>query len=75
MTNPPTDGHDETSFEQQLDDLEAVLSELESGDLSLDEMLSRYERGMELVASCQRQLTEAELRVTKVAAETAGLDS
>jgi exodeoxyribonuclease VII small subunit len=75
MTTTPSDGHEEITFEQQLEDLEAVLDELESGALSLDDMLSRYERGMQLVAACQRQLAEAELRVTQIAAETAGPDA
>jgi exonuclease VII small subunit len=38
-------------------------------------MLERYEHGMELVASCQRQLAEAELRVTRIAADTGEIDS
>jgi exodeoxyribonuclease VII small subunit len=62
---------DELTFEQRLDALEAVVSELESGDLTLEAMLAHYEHGMELVASCQRQLAEAELRITRIAAETA----
>ena len=48
MTTTPSDGHEEITFEQQLEDLEAVLDELDSGALSLDDMLSRYERGMQL---------------------------
>jgi exodeoxyribonuclease VII small subunit len=67
-----TDDTIELTFEQRLDELETLVGQLESGDLSLDEMLERYEHGMELVASCQRQLAEAELRVTRIAADTAG---
>jgi exodeoxyribonuclease VII small subunit len=62
------------SFEQRLDELETLVGKLESGDLSLDEMLEHYEHGMTLVASCQRQLAEAELRVSRIAADTGEID-
>ncbi len=70
-TPPETD----LTFEQRLDELETLVGELESGDLSLDEMLARYEHGMSLVASCQQQLANAELRVTRIAADTGEIDS
>ncbi|HEX2281643.1 MAG TPA: exodeoxyribonuclease VII small subunit [Thermomicrobiales bacterium] len=62
---------DELTFEQRLDELESVVSDLESGELSLEDMLSRYEYGMKLVTSCQQRLAEAELRVTEIAADSA----
>lgn len=64
----------ELTFEQRLDELEALVGQLESGDLSLDEMLARYEHGMALVATCQRQLADAELRVSRIAADTGEID-
>ena len=72
-----TDTHTDTdlTFEQRLDELETLVRELESGDLSLDEMMDRYEHGMTLVATCQRQLADAELRVTRIAADTGEIDS
>ncbi len=73
MTATPPDT--DLTFEQRLDELETLVGELESGDLSLDEMMDRYEYGMALVASCQRQLAEAELRVTRIAADTGEIDS
>jgi exonuclease VII small subunit len=41
MTTSPSDAREEITFEQQLEDLEAVLDELESGALSLEDMLNR----------------------------------
>ncbi len=73
MTATPPDT--DLTFEQRLDELETLVGELESGDLSLYEMMDRYEHGMALVASCQRQLAEAELRVTRIAADTGEIDS
>jgi exodeoxyribonuclease VII small subunit len=72
MSDTPVDS--ELTFEQRLDELEALVGQLESGDLSLDEMLDRYEHGMALVTTCQRQLAEAELRVTRIAADTGEID-
>jgi exodeoxyribonuclease VII small subunit len=51
------------SFETSLDELEKVVKELESGDLSLDRSLELFSRGMQLSESCRKQLEEAETRV------------
>jgi exodeoxyribonuclease VII small subunit len=70
MSTTENGATDDLTFEARLDQLETVVSELESGELNLDDMLQRYEHGMHLVAACQRELAEAELRVTRIAAET-----
>ena len=51
------------TYEEAYGQLEEILNALESGDLSLDESLSLYERGAALAAYCTRLLDEAELRV------------
>ena len=51
------------SFETSLDELEKVVKELESGDLSLDRSLELFSRGMQLSESCRKQLEDAETRV------------
>jgi exodeoxyribonuclease VII small subunit len=51
------------SFETSLDDLEKVVKELESGDLSLERSLDLFSRGMTLSETCRKQLEEAETRV------------
>jgi exodeoxyribonuclease VII small subunit len=56
---PPT----VASFESSLDELEKVVREMESGDLSLDRSLELFSRGIELSESCRKQLEEAETRV------------
>lgn len=58
-------------FEQQLEQIEAIVAELEFGELSLDDMLNRYESGMQLIAVCQQRLVNAELKVTEIAERTA----
>jgi exodeoxyribonuclease VII small subunit len=50
-------------FERSLDELESLVQKMERGEMSLDESLQAYERGMTLYRSCQGALEQAELRV------------
>jgi exodeoxyribonuclease VII small subunit len=50
-------------FEQSLDELEQLVQRMEHGDLSLDDSLKTYERGIALYRNCQAALEQAELRV------------
>ena len=50
-------------FEEALKDLENIVKELESGHLSLDESLKKFEMGTALYRSCKQALTEAEKRI------------
>lgn len=54
-------------FEQSLDELETLVQRMEKGDLSLDESLAAYERGVGLYRRCQTALEQAELRVRLLA--------
>ena len=56
----------ELRFEQALERLEAVVAKLEAGNASLDEALSLYEEGMELIRQCNAQLDGAQQRVEAV---------
>lgn len=53
----------EISFEKSMSELEKVVDKLESGDLSLDEMLSLFEKGIKLSKECSKLLDAAERRV------------
>ena len=50
-------------FERSLDELEQLVQKMEKGELSLDESLTAYERGVALYRQCQGALQQAELRV------------
>jgi exodeoxyribonuclease VII small subunit len=50
-------------FEHSLDELEQLVSKMEGGELSLDESLASFERGIGLYRQCQQSLEKAELRV------------
>jgi exodeoxyribonuclease VII small subunit len=51
------------SFEDQLAELEKVVDRLERGDLTLEENVSLFERGVQLSNSCKAQLSNAESRI------------
>lgn len=54
---------DDVNFESALEELESLVSQMESGDLSLDESLKAFERGVALTRHCQTALKDAELKV------------
>jgi exodeoxyribonuclease VII small subunit len=56
----------DTSFEAALAELEAVVRQLEEGELSLEESIALYERGQMLSRLCQERLDQAELRVEQL---------
>ncbi len=55
------------SFEDLYTELETTIEKLEAGNLSLDEALALYERGMELAKRCNVMLDGAELRIKELA--------
>ena len=50
-------------FEQSLQELEDLVEKMEQGDLSLEESLQHFERGVQLTRTCQQALKEAEQKV------------
>jgi exodeoxyribonuclease VII small subunit len=50
-------------FEAAIEDLEQVVEQLESGDLSLEDSLAAFEKGVGLVRYCSQKLSEVEKKV------------
>ena len=59
----------DVNFEKALDELESIVEDLESGDLSLEDSLKSFEKGIKLARKCQEQLSKAELQVQKLIEE------
>ena len=55
------------SFEDAFDELEKAVQRLEGGDLTLDEAIALYERGIHLAQCCSDTLDSAELKVQELA--------
>jgi len=53
-------------FEKSLQHLEKIVSNMESGELGLEESLEQFEKGIELAKNCQDTLANAELRVEQL---------
>ena len=56
------------SFEEALSALEQVVSQLEGGQVPLEQSIALYERGDALKKHCEAKLGEAELKVEKIVA-------
>ncbi len=56
------------NYQKLTSELDIVLDELQSGTLSLDDAIARYEKGMQLVSDIQEQLKLAENKITKIQA-------
>ena len=59
------------SFEEALNELEALVERMESGDLTLEESLAAFEQGISLTRHCQEALQVAEQKVEILSARTA----
>jgi exodeoxyribonuclease VII small subunit len=59
------------SFEMAYRELQQVVAQLEEGGLDLDRAIHLFERGSQLVQLCEHIVDQAELRVTRLAAESA----
>jgi len=62
----PNEASPVAQFEQSLEELEQLVEKMEAGDLSLEQSLTAYERGVVLYRQCQQALEQAQLRVRLV---------
>jgi exodeoxyribonuclease VII small subunit len=63
LSTSPAPAANVADFERSLDELEQLVGKMEKGDMSLDESLQAFERGVSLYRNCQGALEQAELRV------------
>ncbi len=57
------------NFESNLEELEKIVKELENGDVSIDDAISKYTKAMKLAKSCSDKLNEANEAVSKILKE------
>ena len=62
----------EMSFEEAMKELEQVVSQLERGDVALDQSIDLYTRGAELKKRCEAKLAEAEEKVAALTLDGSG---
>src|SRR5881394_970835 len=60
------------NFEGAMDRLEKIVEQMESGKMPLEDLIVRYEEGMNLVKVCQERLANAERKIEMIARNSAG---
>lgn len=60
---------EESKFEDKLNELEKMVSELERGDVDLDDAIEKYTTAMKLAKECSEKLKNAEENVNKILSE------
>lgn len=60
---------EEIKFEDKLNELEKMVNELESGEVSLDDAINKYTLAMRLAKECSEKLKNAEENVNKILTE------
>ena len=62
----------EMTFEQAMSELERIVTQLERGDVPLEDSISLYEKGAELKKRCEAKLKEAEQKVAAITLDEEG---
>lgn len=75
--DPPAAGEgdekvNELSYEKATAELEAIVQQLESGELSLEQSVELFQKGMNLAKVCTDRLNEIEARITQLIEQTDG---
>ena len=66
LTPPDDEGIPNLSFEEAFTRLKQVVTDLESGSMTLDQATKKYEEGMKLAQTCNRFLAQTELKMTEL---------
>src|ERR1700745_1290308 len=72
MSSKPKPREAELNFEGAMDRLEKIVEQMESGKLPLEDLIVRYEEGMNLVKVCQERLAIAEQKIEIIPRNSAG---
>ncbi len=72
MSTKPKATATNLNFEGAMERLEKIVEQMESGKLALEDLIVRYEEGMNLVKVCQERLATAEQKIDMIARDSAG---
>lgn len=64
----------EKKFEEKIADLEKIISELESGNIDLEESINKYTEAMKLVKECDEKLKSIEKQVSEIVLENGNIE-
>jgi exodeoxyribonuclease VII small subunit len=72
MSSKPKPREAELNFEGAMNRLEKIVEQMESGKLPLEDLIVRYEEGMNLVKICRERLANAEQKIEIITRNSAG---
>ena len=72
MPKAPSEAKPPATFETAIARLEQVVEEMDSASLPLQDLITRYEEGVQLVKVCEERLKEAEKRIEIITRNAAG---
>src|SRR5437667_4341487 len=75
MPNQAKKPTNEMSFEAAMERLEKIVEEMESGKMLLEDLLVRYEEGMQMVKVCQERLAKTEQKIEIITRDYTGKTS
>ncbi len=61
---------EKATFEDNMNELGRIVSELEKGDIPLEKAVQLYGEGVKLAASCKKQLDKAQIKITEDGGDT-----
>lgn len=64
MAGKKQSGDSSKNFEQHLEQLETLVSQMEAGDMSLEDSLKAFEQGIQITRQCQQSLKDAEQKIS-----------
>lgn len=70
MNAKETGSAEAISFEESLDKIRTIVTELEGGQLSLEESIEKYRDGSRLIEHTRQLIADAELRITELSSPT-----
>ena len=65
----PQNAGDPLSFEDALQKIRDIVTALESGDLTLEESMTKYQEGSQLIDQCRTTIDDAEMRIIELTRE------
>lgn len=54
------------TFEESMNELEEIVNQLENGDLTLDQSIEKFQKGMQLSQKCSKELDNAEKKISMI---------
>ena len=69
INNIAQNAGDPLSFEDALQKIREIVDALESGNLTLEESMTKYQEGSQLINQCRTTIDEAEVRITELTRE------